>query len=64
MLMYLQPGKLTFGRLSRLSQPAKPKPRVKKGTPRDITVVVREATRIGNEEFTQFVATGKLRSTK
>lgn len=38
-----------------LRQQTRPTPRVKEGTPRDITDVVREATIIGNEEFTQFV---------
>jgi ribosomal protein L14 len=47
----------------RVVQPAKPKPRVKKGN-RDTAVVVREAARVGDDDFAYFVATGKLRSTK
>jgi hypothetical protein len=40
----------------------KPKPRAKKGS-RNIATVVGEATRAGNEEFSVFVATARLRST-
>jgi len=46
----------------RVAQRAKPKPRVKKGD-RDTVAVVREAARVGDEDFSYFVATGKLRST-
>jgi hypothetical protein len=47
----------------RSAQTAKPKPRVKKGN-RDSVTVVRESARTGDEDFTYFVVTGKLRSTK
>lgn len=47
----------------RSTQTAKPEPRVKKGN-HDSVTMVREAARIGDEDFTYFVVTGKLRSTK
>jgi hypothetical protein len=43
------------------TQPAKPKPRVKKGN-HDIAKVVREAAHAGDENFAYFVANGKLRT--
>ena len=45
------------------TQPAKPKPRVKKGN-HDIAKVVREAAQAGDENFAYFVANGKLRTSK
>lgn len=45
------------------AQPVIPKPRVKKGN-RDPVTLVREAARTCGEDFTYFVVTGKLRSTK
>ncbi|HEK1690777.1 TPA: hypothetical protein SMR48_002004 [Pseudomonas putida] len=41
-------------------QPGKPMPRVKKRTPRDIAAVVRDATRLGNDEFFYFGVSGQL----